>query len=85
VTVTATGGFTTNGVGGTVSYSWVHYDSNGNITSVVSETPIRVATGDKNFHTVASDSFNPQHSGSDKLVFSSPAYSVPAQSWTCAG
>ena len=83
--MTASGGFTTNGVGGTVYYSWVRYDSNGNITATVSETPIRVAAGDKNFHAVASDSFAPQHSGSERLVFSSPAYSVNAQSWTCAG
>jgi hypothetical protein len=68
-----------------VYYSWVHYDTNGNVTSVVPESPIAVAAGDTGLHTVATDSFTPQHSGSDKLVFYSPAYSVPAQSWTCAG
>jgi hypothetical protein len=82
--VTASGGFTTNGVGGSVSYEWVRIDSQGART-VIPEAPIQVATGDRNFHVVASDTFTPAHSGSDQLVFLSPAYSVPAQSWTCSG
>jgi len=44
-----------------------------------------VAAGDKSLHGVTSDTFTPVHSGSDQLVFSSPAYSVPSQSWTCSG
>jgi len=78
------GGFTTNGAGGTVSYQWVRVDSQGNRTNGASGT-VYVAAGDKNVHGVTSDVFSPVHSGSDQLVFSSPAYSVPAQSWTCSG
>jgi len=84
ITVTAAGGFTTNGVGGTISYQWVRVDSQGNRTNGASGT-VYVAAGDKNWHGVTSDVFTPVHSGSDQLVFSSPAYSVPAQSWTCSG
>jgi len=83
-TVTAAGGFTTNGVGGTVSYQWVRVDSQGNRTIGASGT-IQVAAGDSNLHLVTSDIFTPVHSGSDQLVFLSPAYSVPAQSWNCVG
>ncbi|HYY46082.1 MAG TPA: hypothetical protein VE951_03410 [Candidatus Angelobacter sp.] len=85
VTVTATGTFTTNGVGGSVYYSWVHYDVNGNVTGGTPEPPIQIAAGDTSSHTVTADSFTPQHSGSDRLVFLSPSYSVPAQSWSCNG
>ena len=84
ITVTVAGGFATNGVGGTVSYQWVRVDSQGNRTNGASGT-VSVAAGDKNLHGVTSDVFTPVHSGSDQLVFSSPAYSVPAQSWTCSG
>ena len=83
-TVTANGGFTTNGVGGTVSYHWVRVDNQGNRTIGASGT-IQVAAGDTNLHGVTSDTFTPVHSGSDQLVFLSPAYSVPAQSWNCIG
>jgi len=83
-TVTAVGGFTTNGVGGTVSYQWVRVDNQGNRTNGASGT-IQVAAGDSNLHQVTSDIFTPVHSGSDQLVFLSPAYSVPAQSWNCVG
>src|SRR6266566_2565702 len=83
-TVTAVGGFTTNGVGGTVSYQWVRVDNQGNRTNGPSGT-IQVAAGDSNLHQVTSDIFTPVHSGSDQLVFLSPAYSVPAQSWNCVG
>src|SRR6266487_4551250 len=83
-TVTAVGGFTTNGVGGTVSYQWVRVDNQGNRTNGASGT-IQVAAGDSNLHQVTSDIFTPVHSGSDQLVFLTPAYSVPAQSWTCVG
>ncbi len=83
-TVTAAGGFTTNGVGGSVSYHWVRVDNQGNATIGASGT-IQVAAGDTNLHGVTSDTFTPVHSGSDQLVFLSPAYSVPAQSWNCVG
>jgi len=84
ITVTAAGGFTTNGVGGSVSYHWVRVDNQGNATIGASGT-IQVAAGDTNLHGVTSDTFTPVHSGSDQLVFLSPAYSVPAQSWNCVG
>jgi outer membrane biosynthesis protein TonB len=84
VTITASGGFTTNGVGGTVSYEWVRVDSQGNQTPIP-EPPIQVAPGDRTFHAVANDIFTPAHSGTEQLIFLSPAYSVPAQSWNCVG
>ena len=84
VTIQASGSFTTNGVGGTVSYQWVRVDSQGDRTIGASGT-IQIAAGDRGLHTVRSDNFTPVHSGSDQLVFLSPAYSVPAQSWNCVG
>jgi len=83
-TVTGVGGFATNGLGGTVSYQWVRVDNQGQRTIGASGT-IQVAAGDTNLHGVTSDTFTPVHSGSDQLVFLSPAYSVPAQSWNCVG
>jgi hypothetical protein len=82
--VTATGSFTTNGVGGWVSYEWVRVDSQGNRT-VTPEAPIRIAAGDRSSHAVVSDVFTPAHSGTDQLVFLSPSYTVPAQGWSCVG
>ena len=84
-TVTATGSFTTNGAGGTVYYGWVHYDTNGKLTGVTAEAPIRIAVGDTSSHAVVSDKFMSAHSGTDQLVFTSPAYTVPAQGWSCVG
>jgi outer membrane biosynthesis protein TonB len=84
-TVTATGSFTTNGVGGWVSYEWVHYDAQGRRTGVTPEAPIRINAGDTSSHPVVADTFTPQHDGSDQLVFLNPAYSVAAQSWNCVG
>lgn len=84
-TVTGTGNFTTNGVGGTVTYEWVHYDSLGNQTGVISELPISIAPGDISTHSVVADQFTPPHSGSESLVFLSPSWTVPAQSWSCVG
>jgi len=81
-TVTATGSFRTNGAGGWVFYSWIRVDNQANRT-VIPEAPIRVAAGDTSAHAVATDTFTPQRSGSDQLVFSNPAYSVAAQSWNC--
>ena len=83
--VTATGNFTTNGVGGLVYYQWVHYDTNGKVIGVTPEAPIRVAAGDTNPHAVVSDTFTPMHSGSDQLVFTSPFYTAAAQGWSCVG
>src|SRR2546425_4300870 len=82
--VTATGSFDTNGVGGWVFYEWVRVDSQGNRT-VIPEAPIRIAAGDTSSHAVVSDSFTPQHSGTDQLVFLNPAYTVAAHSWSCVG
>jgi hypothetical protein len=82
--VTATGSFTTNGVGGWVFYEWVRVDNQGNRT-VMSEFPIYVAPGDTSAHAVKSDVFTPSHSGSDQLVFLNPVYTVTAQSWSCVG
>jgi outer membrane biosynthesis protein TonB len=83
--VTATGSFTTNGVGGWVFYQWVHYDAQGKRTGVTAEAPIRINPGDTSSHPVVADTFTPQHSGADQLVFLNPAYSVAAQSWNCVG
>jgi hypothetical protein len=83
VTIVASGSFTTNGAGGSVSYEWVRTD--GQTQTVIPEPPIQVAPGDTSSHAVASDTFTPAHSGTDQLVFLSPAYSVPAQSWNCVG
>jgi hypothetical protein len=84
ISITSTGSFTTNGVGGWVYYQWVRVDNQGDRTTVV-EPPIRVAAGDTSSHAVASDTFTPAHSGTTQLVFLNPAYSVPAQSWNCVG
>jgi len=83
-TVTATGSFTTNGVGGWVFYQWVRLDSQGNRTTIP-EAPIWVVAGDTSSHAVVSDLFTPPSSGSDQLVFLNPAYSVPPQGWSCVG
>jgi len=83
--VTATGSFATNGTGGSVYYQWVHYDTNGNVTGVTPEAPIRIAAGDTSSHAVVSDTFTPAHSGTDQLVFLSPSYTAAAQGWSCVG
>jgi hypothetical protein len=83
--ITATGSFTTNGVGGWVFYGWVHYDTTGKVVSTTPESPIHIAAGDTSAHAVVTDSFTPMHSGSDRLTFFGPAYSVTAQSWSCVG
>jgi outer membrane biosynthesis protein TonB len=85
VVITATGSFTTNGIGGWVFYEWVHFDSAGKQTGSTPELPIRIAVGDLSSHQVTPDTFTPQHSGSDQLVFLSPAYSAAVQSWSCIG
>jgi hypothetical protein len=74
----------TNGVGGTVTYEWIRTDVSG-MRTVIAEPPIRIAPGDRNIHFVQTDRWTPAHSGSEQLVFLSPAYTVPAQSWSCVG
>jgi hypothetical protein len=81
--VTATGSFTTNGVGGLVWYEWVHYDANGKQIGTTPEFPIYIRAGDTGSHAVVADSFTPTQSGSDRLLFLSPVYSVAGQSWRC--
>jgi hypothetical protein len=83
-TVTATGSFSTNGVGGFVFYKWVWTDNTGQ-QRVTNEFPIWVAAGDTRTHAVNPDSWTPAHSGSVQLVFISPAWTVPAQAWSCVG
>jgi hypothetical protein len=83
-TVTATGSFrmAANGPGGWVSYNWIQKDSKG--TQVIAEAKIWVNAGDTSLHTVATDTWTtPASSGSVQLVFTTPSYSVTAQSFTC--
>lgn len=83
-TVTATGSFSTNGVGGFVFYKWVWTDNTGQ-QRVTNEFPVWVAAGDTRTHAVNPDSWTPAHSGSVQLIFISPAWTVPAQAWNCLG
>jgi len=80
-TITANGTFRTNGVGGTVTYKWIRNDSNG--TQVQPLLSIVVAAGDTSAHSVATDQWIPASNGSEQLVFTSPAFSVAPQSFTC--
>ena len=80
-TVKANGTFITNGAGGTVRYQWIRITSTGRAPQPVQS--VVLAVGDKGFHAVTPDSWTPSSSGSEQLVFITPAYSVPAQSWTC--
>jgi hypothetical protein len=85
VTVTAVGWFTTNGVGGTVTYAWIRTDVNGN-RWVIAEPSITIAPGDSSLHAVRSDSWTPQAPGSEQLVFYTPtAPAVAPRSFTCVG
>src|SRR5919201_1603798 len=84
MTITTSGWFFTNGVGGTVTYEWIRTDSSG-MRTAITEPPITIAAGDRNLHLVKSDQWTPAYSGSEQLVFLSPAYTVPAQSWSCVG
>jgi hypothetical protein len=80
-TVIANGTFVSNGAGGVVSYQWVRITSAGRFPQPVQS--ITLAVGDRSFHAVSTDRWTPPSSGSEQLVFLSPAYSVAAQSWTC--
>jgi hypothetical protein len=82
VTTTGTFHLAPNGPGGTVFYHWVHTDSNGTVAGQV--YTIVVAAGDATTHSVATDSWNaPASPGSVQLVFTTPSYSVTAQSFDC--
>ena len=84
MTVTAAGWFTTNGVGGTVTYAWIRTDQNGRRT-VISKPSLTIAPGDTSLHSVVPDVWTPESPGADQLVFSSPAApTVAAQSFACA-
>jgi hypothetical protein len=72
MTVTATGWFTTNGVGGTVTYAWIRTDQNGSRT-VIPEPSLTIAAGDTARHSVVPDVWTPQSPGTEQLVFSVPA------------
>jgi len=81
-TVAATGTFTTNGSGGLVRYEWVRWDNRGTLT--IAESPITIALGDTASHSVAADSWSPNASGTEQLVFLSPgAPQLAAQAFTC--
>ncbi|HEV2012915.1 MAG TPA: hypothetical protein VGR77_03400, partial [Candidatus Dormibacteraeota bacterium] len=83
LTLTATGWFTTNGVGGVVSYAWIRTDTQGN-RWVIAEPSLTIAPGDTSLQAVQPDSWRPQLPGSEQLVFSSPAApTVAAQSFSC--
>ena len=83
-TVTAVGWFTTNGVGGTVTYAWIRTDTEGN-RWVIAEPSMTIAPGDRSLHVVQADSWTPQSSGSEQLVFYTPAGPVVApKSFSCA-
>ena len=80
--MTATGSFTTNGTGGPVLYQWVR-TSNGN-TVTIAEPPINLAVGDTTIHSVLADTWNPNASGKEQLVFLSPgAPQLAAQTFSC--
>jgi len=82
-TVTATGTFRmqAGGPGGTVRYNWIRKDSNG--TWVSPQYTFVVAAGNTAAHSVVTDSWTPASAGTEQLVFSTPGYAVPVQSWTC--
>jgi hypothetical protein len=80
--VTATGSFTTNANGGSVSYVWIRTDNRGSVT--VSEPPIVIAAGDTSSHPVAADRWTPNSGGSEQLVFLGPgAPQLAAQPFSC--
>jgi hypothetical protein len=77
-TVTATGTFRTNGGGGTVTYYWIR---NG---VAQAQRSVTVAKGDTSAKVVT-DSWVPQGSGTEKLVFVSTSYPTLTQSFACGG
>jgi hypothetical protein len=84
ITVTAVGWFTTNGVGGTVSYAWIRTDVDGH-RWVIAEPSLTIAPGDTRLHAVQPDSWTPRAPGSEQLVFYTPtAPAVAPMSFICA-
>lgn len=84
LTVTATGWFTTNGIGGTVTYAWIRTGAQGS-RWVIAEPPLTIAPGDASVHAVQPDAWTPQSPGTEQLVFYVPAApTVAPQSFTCA-
>jgi hypothetical protein len=65
-----------------VQYHWTRKDSTGTYLSQVYS--IVVAAGDTAAHSVVTDSWvGPADSGTVQLVFTTPAYAVAPQSFTC--
>ena len=81
--VTATGTFTTNGAGGTVTYYWLRNDDGG--PHAQPHQTLTIAKGDTSAHAVATDHWTPSSSGSEQLVFVSPTYPLAAKSFNCGG
>jgi hypothetical protein len=74
------------GPGGVVRYSWIEKDtdpSTGKTIVTVKNYTITVAAGDSSAHSVVTDSWTPLSAGSEQLVFTSPAYSLAPQSFSC--
>ena len=82
VIATATGTFRTNGAGGTVTYFWIRKDDKG--THIVKTQTLNIAKGDTGAHSVT-DTWAPNSSGSEQLVFVAPTYPLAAQSFNCGG
>jgi hypothetical protein len=81
--VTATGSVSTNGAGGTVTYYWLRKDDSG--THAQAQHTLTIAKGDSGAHAVVTDVWTPTSSGSEQLVFVSPAYPLAAQAFNCGG
>jgi hypothetical protein len=82
VTSTVTFRLAANGPGGTVTYQWIHKDSNGTVASQVYS--IVVAAGDSSAHQVVTDTWNaPASAGTVQLFFLNPSYGVTPQSFSC--
>jgi hypothetical protein len=84
ITVTTVGWFTTNGVGGTVTYAWIRTDNQGS-RWVIAEPSMTIAPGDRSVHVVQTDNWvAPQAPGSVQLVFYAPgAPAVAPRSFSC--
>ncbi|MDQ6711747.1 MAG: hypothetical protein M3Z28_00965 [Candidatus Dormibacteraeota bacterium] len=74
--ITATGRFTTNGAGGTVTYYWVRNGAAQPRQSIV------INKGDTTTKVVT-DTWTPNSAGSEQLVFVSPSYATQTQSFNC--
>jgi hypothetical protein len=76
--VTSTGTFRTNGAGGTVTYYWVRSGVAQPRQSMV------VAKGDTGTKVIT-DTWTPNSSGTEQLVFVSPSYPTLTKSFNCGG